>query len=50
MIASAPDLPEACRDALEDVEGPITPSGIKIRFSTREKLRAAIEKVTKDRQ
>lgn len=35
-------LVAAAKDALEDVTGPITTSGIKIRFSTRDQLVAAL--------
>lgn len=36
-------LVDAVREALEDVTGPITHSGIKIRYSTRDKLTAALK-------
>lgn len=42
LKAAAPALYEACRDALEDVTGPITSGGIKIRYSTRDKLSTAL--------
>lgn len=41
----APELLAACQMALEDVTGPITPYGIKIRFATRDALESAIKKV-----
>lgn len=42
-------LVEAAQDALEDITGPITDSGIKIRFSTRDKLVAALQAATEPR-
>jgi hypothetical protein len=36
-------LVEAAKDALEDITGPITESGIRIRFATLDKLTAALK-------
>lgn len=44
LISAAPELLEACKMALEDLTGPVTSQGIKIRFETLDKLREALAK------
>lgn len=44
LILSAPDMYEALKAALQDITGPITNQGIKIRYSTLEAVQQALAK------